>query len=298
MKPINRKSAIHTLAFGIFAFPRFIKSCLIPDKYIDTRKAYLPNQWKGNIQHSVCYEAYKEINLEEFCSLLKFNGIYNIDLIKERNWERIKNQGMNLTMGYIEEISFKDGFNQLRNHEKLISLYTKNIPILASFGFNNLLCFSGNREGLSDEQGLENAAQALKKIMPLAEKHKVTLSMELLNSKINHPDYHSDHTAWGVELCQRVASPNFKLLFDIYHMQIMEGNLINTIEKYHPYISHFHVAGVPGRHEIDEKQEINYSAVMEAIVKTGYNGTVSQEFIPSTQNKLTSLFKSFNICDV
>ena len=163
---------------------------------------------------------------------------------------------------------------------------------------NQIICFSGNRRGLDDEKGIENCAIGLKRLMPLAERYKVTLVMELLNSKVDHHDYQCDRTSWGAALCDKVGSDNFKLLYDIYHMQIMEGDVIATIRKYQKYISHYHTGGVPGRNEIDSSQELNYPAIMKAIVETGYKGFVAQEFIPKQKDKLASLSQGVKICDV
>ena len=169
---------------------------------------------------------------------------------------------------------------------------------MAEAGYPNIICFSGNRRGLPDEQGIENCAIGIKRFIATAEKHKVNVTMELLNSKVNHKDYMCDHTAWGVELCKRVGSERFKLLYDIYHMQIMEGDLIATIKQNKQYIAHYHTGGVPGRHEIDETQEINYPSVMKAIVQTGYKGHVAQEFIPARPDVIGSLKQGVEICDV
>ena len=172
------------------------------------------------------------------------------------------------------------------------------IPLVAQAGYKNLICFSGNRNGMDDATGLKNAAEGLKKIMPLAEKRGVTVIMELLNSKVDHKDYMCDKTAWGVELCKMVGSEHFKLLYDIYHMQIDEGDVIRTIRNNAAYIGHYHTAGVPGRHEIDESQELYYPAIMKAIVETGFKGYVAQEFIPIAKDKLGSLKKAIEICNI
>ena len=175
------------------------------------------------------------------------------------------------------------------------------IPLLAKAGYKNLICFSGSRRGIDDETGWNNCAEGLKQIMGLAEKNKVEIVMELLNSKVNHKDYQCDRTAWGVELCKRTGSENFKLLYDIYHMQIDEGDVIRTIKDNHQYISHYHTGGVPGRNEIDETQELYYPAIMKAIVDLGFKGYVAQEFIPTqktNEEKLVSLEKGIKICDV
>jgi hydroxypyruvate isomerase len=172
------------------------------------------------------------------------------------------------------------------------------IPLVAKAGYKNLICFSGNKRDKTDEEGWNNCIIGLQKLIPLAEKHNVTLVMELLNSKIDHKDYQCDKTYWGVELAKRLNSENFKLLYDIYHMQIDEGDVIRTIRENHQYIAHFHTAGVPGRNEIDETQELNYVAIMKAIAETGFKGFVGQEFIPKNQDKISSLIKAITICDI
>ena len=172
------------------------------------------------------------------------------------------------------------------------------IKAAANAGIKNVICFSGNRRGMDNETGLKNCAAGIKRLMPLCEELDVTLSMELLNSKVNHKDYMCDRTPWGVELCQEVGSDNFKLLYDIYHMQIMEGDVIATIRKHHEFISHYHTGGVPGRNEIDDTQELNYPAIVKAILETGYDGFIGQEFIPKRADKLASLKQGVEICDV
>jgi hydroxypyruvate isomerase len=199
-----------------------------------------------------------------------------------------------LTGGY----GIEKGWNRPENHDPLVEQYQVLIKQTADAGLTNLICFSGNRAGLSDAEGLENCATGLKKIMALAEKHKVTLVMELLNSKVDHKDYMCDHTAWGVELCKKVGSDRLKLLYDIYHMQIMEGDVIRTIRDHHAYIAHYHTGGVPGRNEIDNSQELYYPAIMQAIVDTGFKGFVAQEFIPKREDKLASLKQGVMICDI
>jgi hydroxypyruvate isomerase len=188
-------------------------------------------------------------------------------------------------------------FNRIDNHGDLYDIYASLIPVVADAGFKNVICFSGNRVGLTDQQGLENCAKGLHKIMPLAGKYKINIVIELLNSAVDHPDYQCDHTAWAVELCKQVGSNNFKILYDVYHMQIMEGNIISTILKYHPYVGHYHTGGVPGRNEIDNSQELYYPAIMKAIVETGYTGYVAQEFIPK-HDPLESLKNAIILCDV
>lgn len=253
---------------------------------------------KGNINHSVCHWCYGGISLEELCIAAKKMGIKGIDLIGPKGWDTLKKYNLDSPMCNGAEINLVDGFNDKQFHEQLIKNYTEVIPLVAKAGYKNLICFSGNTRGKDSETGLQNCTEGLKKLLPLAEKHNVTLVMELLNSKINHKDYQCDKTAWGVELAKRIGSENFKLLYDIYHMQIDEGDVIRTIKDNHQYIAHYHTGGVPGRNEIDETQELYYPAIMRAIVSTGFKGYVAQEFIPKNPNKLASLKKAITICDI
>ena len=191
------------------------------------------------------------------------------------------------------------GFNRLENHDQLVAdLEAAGSRMAADAGMPSIICMSGNRQGMDDEEGMKNCEIGVKRIIGVFEKHKVNLVMELLNSKVDHEDYMCDHTSWGVELCKRVGSERFKLLYDIYHMQIMEGDLIRTIRDNAQYIGHYHTGGNPGRNEIDETQEINYPAVMRAIVETGYKGFVGQEFVPTAADPLVSLERCVRICDV
>ncbi|GGH76219.1 hydroxypyruvate isomerase [Filimonas zeae] len=253
---------------------------------------------KGNINHSACRWCYNDIPLEDFCKAAKDIGLKGIDLVGPKDWDMLKKYGLESTMCNGAEINLVDGFNEKKNHAILLKQYSEMIPLVAKAGYTNLICFSGNKRNLSDEEGWQNCVTGLKALMPLAEKHKVVLVMELLNSKLNHKDYQCDRTWWGAELCQKLGSENFKLLYDIYHMQIDEGDVITNIHQYHQYIAHYHTGGVPGRHEIDESQELYYPAIMKAIVATGFKGYVAQEFIPAEKNKLDSLAKCVRICDV
>jgi len=207
-----------------------------------------------------------------------------------KGYQRSHSQGAGL--------GIEKGFNDPQYHEALIKSYEEVIPKAAAAGYKQIICFAGNRNGLSDEQGIKNCTVGLKRLMSVAEKYKVTVVMELLNSKVNHKDYQCDHTAWGASLVDNIGSEHFKLLYDIYHMQIMEGDVIATIKKFSNYISHYHTGGVPGRNEIDETQELNYPAIMKAILETGYKGYVAQEFIPKRPDKLASLKQGVQICDV
>lgn len=253
---------------------------------------------KGNINHSVCRWCYGKISLEDLCVAAKAMGIKSIDLMEVPDFPTLQRHGLVCAMVSGVPGGIGSGFNRVENHDRIVEFFEKTAPIVADYGYPNIICFSGNRKGMSDEQGLENCALGVKRIVPILEKHKVTAVMELLNSKRNHPDYMCDHTAWGAELCKRVGSDRFKLLFDIYHMQIMEGDLIATIRENHQYIAHYHTGGVPGRGEIDETQEIYYPAVMRAIVQTGFKGYVAQEFVPKRKDVLASLRQGIQICDV
>ncbi|HLO81927.1 MAG TPA: TIM barrel protein [Chitinophagaceae bacterium] len=256
------------------------------------------SELKGNINHSVCRWCYDSIPLEEFCAGAKEIGIKAIDLVGPKDWPTLKRFGLHSSMCNGAEINLVDGWNDTSFHEKLIRNYSEMIPLVAKNGYTNLICFSGSRRGKDDETGWKNCTDGLKQIMQLAEKNNVTIIMELLNSKVDHKDYQCDKTSWGVELVKRVGSPNFKLLYDIYHMQIDEGDVIRTIRNNHQYIAHYHTGGVPGRNEIDATQELYYPAIMEAIIKTGFKGYVAQEFIPTWKDKLAALKKGVEICDV
>jgi hydroxypyruvate isomerase len=254
-------------------------------------------QLKGNIHHSVSQWCYNDIPLEDLAKACKEMGIESIELLGEKDWAVVKNAGLKCAVGYATDWGIPKGFNRIENHEKLIADFENMIPKAAAAGVPNLICFSGNREGQDNNEGMINCAKGLRKLMPSAEKYGVTIIMELLNS-YGHKDYQCDKTPWGAALCEMVGSQRFKLLFDIYHMQIMEGNIIDTITKYSQYIGHFHTGGVPGRNELDETQELYYPAIMRGILKTGYKGFVGQEFVPSQKDKLESLRKCIQICDV
>ena len=253
---------------------------------------------KGRVNHSVCKWCYANIALEDFCKAGKEMGLQSIELLKVADFPTLKK--FDLTCAMVTGVTgdIPNGLNRVENHDKIVAFMEQTIPASAEFGAPNVICFSGNRRGMSDEEGLANCATGLKRIMSIAEKNKVTVCMELLNSKVNHKDYMCDHTAWGVELVKRVGSERFKLLYDIYHMQIMEGDIMATIKANNQYFGHYHTGGVPGRAEIDDTQEIYYPAVMKAILDTGYKGFVAQEFIPKRADKIASLKQGVEICDV
>jgi hydroxypyruvate isomerase len=253
---------------------------------------------KGNINHSVCRWCFPDIDVETLCKEAKKIGIKAIDLVGPKDWPMLKKYGLESAMCNGAEINLVDGWNDKKFHATLINNYSEMIPLVAEAGYTNLICFSGSRRGKTDEEGWNTCVEGLKQIMPLAEKHKVVLVMELLNSKIDHKDYQCDRTSWGVELAKRLGSENFKLLYDIYHMQIDEGDVIRTIKDNHTYLAHYHTAGVPGRHELSDTQELYYPAIMKAIKSTGFKGYVAQEFIPIEKDKLLSLRTAVNICDI
>jgi hydroxypyruvate isomerase len=253
---------------------------------------------KNNINHSVCYWCYGSIPLEDFLKSLNDLGIKSIDLIGPKDWPLLKKYDIHSSMCNGAEISLTEGWNDPQYHETLIKNYSEMIPKVAAAGYTNLICFSGNRRGMDDAVGLQHCVDGLRKIMPLAEKHGVVIQMELLNSKVNHEDYMCDHTEWGVQLCKKLGSNNFKLLYDIYHMQIMEGDIIRNIQDYHSYFGHYHTGGNPGRNEINETQELYYPAIMKAILATGYKGHVAQEFIPTWDDKIAALKEGVTICDM
>jgi hydroxypyruvate isomerase len=261
-----------------------------------------PAKLKGNINHSVCRWCYGKVSLDDLCKAGKEMGLVAIDLLNPDEFATVKQHGLVCSMVSFPLVKGIGGigkaFNRIEHHDTLFAAYEERIKQTAEAGFERLICFSGNRAGLDDEKGLENCATGLKRLMPLAEKHKVTLCMELLNSKRNHKDYQCDHTAWGVELVKRIGSERFKLLYDIYHMQIMDGDVCDTIKENHPYFGHYHTGGVPGRAEIDETQELNYPRIMKAILATGFKGYVAQEFVPKRPDALASLKQGVLICDV
>ena len=226
-------------------------------------------------------------------------GIVAIDLLQPEEWQVVRDCGLVCSMGYptARDDFIATGFNDPSKHAMLLRELEATIPRAAREGVPNVIAMFGNRKGRSDAEGIDNCIKGLKQIAPLAEQHKVTICVELLNSKVNHADYQGDRTAFGVAVMRGVGSPRVKLLYDIYHMQIMEGDVIRTIRAHLPEIAHFHTGGVPGRHEIDGTQELNYRAVATAIADAGFTGYVAHEFVPA-RDPLTSLREAVAICDV
>lgn len=295
----TRRQALKTLAAGaaaLAAAPAFSLAAKPGD--LQSAAGQRPIVRKGNIRHSVCRWCYGDVSLDELCVFAKQIGLSAIDLVGPKDWETLKKYGLDSSMCNGAEINLTDGWNEPKFHAQLVKNYSEMIPLVAKAGYKNLICFSGNRRGMDPETGLKNCVEGLKKIMPLAEKNGVTLCIEVFNSKVDHKDYMADNTPWTVELCKRVGSENFKILWDIYHMQINEGDVIRSIQDHHQWFAHYHTAGVPGRHEIDENQELYYPAIMRAILATGFKGYVAQEFIPIAKDKLGSLAVAVDICDV
>ena len=291
---ITRRSLLKSLAVGAAA------AVALPDTLLAQQRAVTADsidalEVKGNIRQSVSKWTFGDIPMEEFCKICKKIGMVGIDLVGENDWDIVNRNDMIVTMGNAG-FGIGKGFNRRENHDELVANYERLIPIAAGKKVPNLICMSGNREGISDAEGLANCVAGLKRVVPIAEKHGVTLCMELLNSLRDHADYHADKTPWAAEIAKQVGSERFKLLYDIYHMQIMEGNLIDNIRKFKDVIGHYHTAGVPGRRDLDEQQEIFYPAVMRAIKETGYKGFVAHEFSP--KNGLQSLREAVKICDV
>lgn len=297
MKETSRRNMLKQLATGSIAAAAFSPLDVFANTDMEKDQPL-----KGNINHSVCQWTYGFLPLEKLCAEAKKMGLKAIDLIAPKEWPILKQHGLECSMCYIGgKVSLTEGWNNPKFHDQLIKDYLETIPLVAQAGYKNLICFSGSRNGMDDATGLKNCVDGLRKIMPLAEKHNVIIQMELLNSKVDHKDYMCDRTPWGVDLCKALGSPNFKLLYDIYHMQIDEGDVIHTIREYHPYIGHYHTAGVPGRNEINESQELFYPAIMKAILATGFTDYVAQEFIPTgktDKEKIAALKMAVKICDV
>ncbi len=298
-KKINRRQAVKNISLGVGVIS--LGGTMIAGQTkdaVDNNINSLPVSLKGNINHSVCRWCYRKIPLQELAQKGRDIGLKAIDLLKPDEWKIVRDAGLKCSLATDTFASITSGFNDPKNHQKLQKEYVELISKASHAGIKQVIVFSGNRNGISDEEGWEQCAIGLNPLVKHAEKNNVTLIMELLNSKVDHKDYQCDHTPWGVALVDKIGSSNFKLLYDIYHMQIMEGDIIATIRKYHNYINHYHTGGVPGRNEINDNQELNYPAIMKAIVKTGFKGYVAQEFIPTYDDTLKALKEGITICDV
>jgi hydroxypyruvate isomerase len=250
----------------------------------------------GRLKQSVARWCYKEMSLDDLCRHSAGMGIRGIDLVDHTEWPTVQKYGLvpAMTPG---AGTIPDGWNRKENHDRLEKEMQENIPRAAAAKVPNVITFSGNRRGLADEEGKENCIIGLKRVKKIAEDHGVMICLELLNSKIDHHDYQCDHSTWGVDVIKGVDSPRVKLLYDIYHMQIMEGDIIRTIRENISYIAHFHTGGVPGRHELDDTQELQWRTVAKAIADLNYEGYFAHEFIP-THDPMTSLEQAVKLCTV
>jgi hydroxypyruvate isomerase len=251
----------------------------------------------GRLKQSVSRWPYRSIPLPEFSRAVADMGLTAIDLLEEAEWPVVRQYDLVCSMGYAGGGTIPDGLNVKANHDAIVRNFERTIPQAAAMRVPNVITFFGNRRAMADEEAIANCIAGLNRVKRIAEDQGVTICVELLNSRVNHPDYQGDRTAFGVAVVKAVDSPRVKLLYDIYHMQIMEGDLIHTIRDHHRYIGHYHTGGVPGRHELDQTQEVNWAAVCRAIVDTGFNGYVAHEFVP-TRDPLTSLREAVALCDV
>ena len=252
---------------------------------------------KGNIRQSVCKGPYPKLSIDELCRYAAHIGLQGVDLLQPADFETPKKYGLTCTMGYAGAATIKDGLNRVENHAPIEAALRQAIPAAVKAGVPNLITFSGNRNGMSDEEGAKNTVIGLNRVKRMMEDANITLCLELLNSKVNHPDYMADHTAWGAHVMQEVNSTHCKLLYDIYHMQIMEGDLIATIKKNIQWIGHFHTGGVPGRNDLNDMQEVQWDGVMRGIAATGFKGYVAHEFKP-LGDPYAALLQAVNRCDI
>ncbi len=251
----------------------------------------------GRVRQSVSRWCYQKIALDDLCKRSAEIGLQGVDLLPEAEWEVPKRYGLICSMGYAGGGDIAEALNRTENHAKIEEAFRKSIPVAAKAGVENVITFSGNRRGMSDEEGARNTIAGLNRIKKIGEDNGVTICIELLNSKVDHKDYMCDHSAWGLHVVQEVNSPRVKLLYDIYHMQIMEGDLIRTITQNLPWMGHFHTGGVPGRHELDDTQEVNWTGVVRALADANFKGFVAHEFVP-TRDPLRSLEEAFLLCRV
>jgi hydroxypyruvate isomerase len=288
---VTRREMLAATAFGALAIAKPAHSL--------RRARGRAQEVDGRLKQSASRWCYGKIPLPELCDAAKKIGLSGIDLLQQSDWNVVRDHSLTVSMGYTNDRRdfLTNGFVNRASHPMLIGELERTLPIARASGVPNLIAMFGNREGRTNAEAIPAAVEGLKKIAPLAEEQGVNICVELLNSKVDHPDYAGDHTSFGVEVMKGVGSPRVKLLYDIYHMQIMEGDVIRTIRQNHEYIGHYHTGGVPGRHEIDDSQELNWRAVMKAIADTGFNGFVAHEFVP-TRDPLTSLREAFEICNV
>ena len=285
---MDRREALQALGAAVVGSQVALKSSASPS----------PRFSVGRIKQSASRWCYGKIPLPELCRSAKQIGLAAIDLLQPEDWPVVRDNGLVCSMGYPAKRNdfIATGFNDRANHAMLLRELEQTIPIAGKQGVPNVIAMFGNRKGKSDGEGLDTCVEGLNKIKALAEEQKVTICVELLNSKVDHADYQGDHTAWGAQVIAAIGSPRVKLLYDIYHMQIMEGDVIRTIRQHIGHIGHFHTGGVPGRHELDDTQELNWGAVARAIADAGFTGYMAHEFVP-TRDPLTSLAEAFKTCD-
>lgn len=291
---MNRRTFIQTLPVSVAVVGGALsKSEAASTQEVDTKTTVGGG---SAFRHSVCQWCYSSMDLADLTKQAKAMGIESIELLNEEQWKVVQANGLMCAVAN-GPTTISSGFNRIENHDAIVKRAEELLPKIKAAGIPNMIVFSGNRAGLSDADGLKNCAIGLKRITPLAESLGVTVIMELLNSKIDHKDYQCDHTAWGGELVKRTESDRFRLLYDIYHMQVMEGDVINTIADHQWAIAHYHTGGVPGRAEIDHTQELNYAAICRALKSIGYRGYFAQEFIPQ-RDPMKSLAEAVRICTV
>jgi hydroxypyruvate isomerase len=285
--------------------PKFTRRALLKSSVMSAAATVVPTlaasvdaaPRKGRIHQSVCQWCYPHTPLDQLTEYAARIGLLGVDLLQPQEYGVPRRYGLVCTMGYAGGGEIKNALNRVENHSAIEQAFRTNIPLAAKAGVPNVITFSGNRAGMSDEEGARHTIAGLNRVKKIAEDHGVTICLELLNSKHDHHDYMCDRTVWGVRVLQEVNSPNVKLLYDIYHMQIMEGDLIDTIRQNMQWIGHFHTGGVPGRHELDGTQEVQWDGVMRAIAEAGFRGYVAHEFVP-TGDPLVSLRKAVELCDV
>jgi hydroxypyruvate isomerase len=271
----------------------------------DPARAAMPGQTqpsgravtRGRLKQSASRWCYQKMPLPELCRAVAAMGVPAIDLLEAPDWPVVREHGLVCSMGYGGGGTIRDGLNNPANHDRIVNNLIEAMPKAVAMGVPNLITFFGNRQGRSDKEAIDNCVTGLNRLKGPAEKHGVTICVELLNSRVDHADYHGDRTAFGVEVVSAVNSPGVKLLYDIYHMQIMEGDVIRTIRQHHQHIAHFHTGGVPGRHELDDTQELQWATICRAIVETGFKGYLAHEFVP-TRDPMTSLREAVVLCDV
>jgi hydroxypyruvate isomerase len=294
MPPLSRRTAIKTAAAAALA-------ASAPFAHAQEDKPLLYRVKKGRIKQSVVPWCFNPMPAEDLALFAAGFGLKSVELIDPKHWPMLKE--LDLTVAIAGSHGFAKGFAHKEEWDECLAKLRTRIEECAAFGCERVITFSGFRRGLSDDEGIANMVEGLKKIVPFAEEKKVTLCLEMLNSRVatemkGHPDYFCDSMERSIDICKKIGSPRMKVLFDLYHVQIMHGDVITRIKEHKDYIAHIHTAGVPGRNEIDETQELNYPALMQALLDIGYTGFVGQEFIPARPDKMASLAQGVQICDI